>query len=119
MSQAVTPIDAGSRLERRERGVERVVNLVPYVGLVLSAMLSWAMATFWPDAPQAPLPGTFALAALTGAWMLWFVTLHPTWEHRTVLMHVYFLGLIAMIGLLVVRAPIYGFFAFTGYLHAV
>ena len=40
MSQAVTPIDAGSRLERRERGVERVVNLVPYVGLVLSAMLS-------------------------------------------------------------------------------
>ena len=119
MSQAVTPIDAGSRLERRERGVERVVNLVPYVGLVLSAMLSWAMATFWPDAPQAPLPGTFALAALTAAWMLWFVTLHPAWEHRTVLMRVYFLGLIAMIGLLVVRAPIYGFFAFTGYLHAV
>src|SRR5262249_10166430 len=32
---------------------------------------------------------------------------------------VYFFVLIAVIGALVVRAPLYGFFAFTGYLHAV
>src|SRR5215831_11433414 len=108
MSPAVTPTDAASRLERRERGVERVINLVPYVALVLSAALSWAMTAFWADAAQAPLLGTLALSALTAAWMLWFVRLHPAWEQRRFLMGVYFFGLIAMIAVLVIRAPIYG-----------
>jgi signal transduction histidine kinase len=86
------------------------------VALVVSVILTWAVASFWP---QAPLPGTLALSAFAAAWMLWNVTLHPSWERRRVLMGVYFLVLLAVIAVLVIRAPLFGFFAFTGYLHAV
>jgi signal transduction histidine kinase len=103
-------------LDSWERRVERLINLVPYVALVVSAALTWGASSFWP---QASLPVTLALSAFAAAWMLWFVTLHPAWEERPVLMGVYFFVLIAVLAVLVIRAPLYGFFAFSGYLHAV
>jgi signal transduction histidine kinase len=51
--------------------------------------------------------------------MLWMVTLHPAWARRRALMAVYFVGLIGLIATLVARSPLFGFFAFSGYLHAV
>jgi signal transduction histidine kinase len=105
-----------ARLDSWERRGERLINLVPYVALVVSAALTWAVSSVWP---QASLPTTLALSAFAGAWMLWFVTLHPAWESRRVLMGVYFFVLLAVIAVLVIRAPLYGFFAFGGYLHAV
>jgi signal transduction histidine kinase len=105
-----------ARLDSWERRVERLINLVPYVALVVSAALTWGLSSV---VPQAPLPVTLTLSAFAGAWMLWFVTLHPAWQTRRVLMGFYFFVLIALIAALVIRAPVYGFFAFSGYLHGV
>jgi signal transduction histidine kinase len=105
-----------SRLEGWERRLDAGIRFVPYVALSVSVLLAWLVAPFWPG---APLPGTVALAALAAAWILWWVTLHPHWQHRRGLMAVYYVGLVALIGVLVTRSPIFGFFAFSGYLHAV
>jgi len=104
------------RLDDWERRMDRVVRVVPYVALAVSTVLAWVAA---PHLPGPPLPGTLALAGLAAAWMLWMVTLHPDWAERRALMAVYFVGLIALIAALIARSPLFGFFAFAGYLHAV
>src|SRR2546421_5523724 len=103
-------------LDRWERRLDGVIRYVPYAALAVSTVLAWATA---PVLPGPPLPGTFAVAGLAAAWMLWMVTVHPSWQSRPGLMTVYFVVLIGLIAVLVVRSPLFGFFAFTGYLHAV
>ena len=58
------------------------------------------------------------LAAAAGLWMLWGFTLHPAWRQRPRRMAVFFIVLAILMALLVLRAPWYGFFTFTGYLFA-
>jgi signal transduction histidine kinase len=106
---------AGS-LDDWERRMDLVVRFVPYLALAVSTVLAWVAA---PHLPGPPLPGTLALAGLAAVWMLWMVTLHPDWAERRALMAVYFVGLVALIAALVARSPLFGFFAFAGYLHAV
>ena len=55
-------------------------------------------------------------AAVAAVWMLWFVTLHPKWQQRRVLMGIFFAGLMAISAVLVLNSPIYGFFSWTGYI---
>jgi signal transduction histidine kinase len=105
-----------TRLDGWERRLERVVDVVPYVALVMSTVLAVLVAPLFPG---PPLVVTLALAALAGAWMLWHTTLHPAWAERRGRMAVYFAGLVAFIAALVLSNPLYGFFAFSGYLHAV
>jgi signal transduction histidine kinase len=62
--------------------------------------------------------GTLAIAAAAAGWMLWMVTLHPAWTTRPGLMGGYYVGLVAFSAVLVLRSPLFGFFAFTGYVHA-
>jgi signal transduction histidine kinase len=50
--------------------------------------------------------------------MLWNFTLHPAWRQRPRRMAVFFIVLAILMALLVLRAPWYGFFTFTGYLYA-
>jgi signal transduction histidine kinase len=102
------------RLDRWARRLDVLIRFVPYVALAVSVVLVWVAS---PYLPGPPLLGTLALAGLAAAWMLWMVTLHPAWERRRVLMTVYYVGLIGLIAALVVRSPLFGFFAFTGYLH--
>jgi hypothetical protein len=68
-----------------------VVPLVPYV-------LS-----------QNPSAGGFAItvgiAVAAGAWIAWFVHLHPAWTGRPWLTRVYFIGLVTFIVVLTVRSP--------------
>lgn len=59
----------------------------------------------------------FALAAAAAAWMLWMVTLHPAWRERPRLMALYFIVLVALMAVMVIRAPWFGFFAWAGYLQ--
>lgn len=108
--------DTTGSLDGWERRLDGVIRIVPYVALVVSAALAWLAARYWPG---PSLPPTLALSALAAAWMLWFVTLHPGWAARRGLMAVYYVGLLALIAVLVLRSPVYGFFAFSGYLHAV
>ncbi len=61
---------------------------------------------------------TAALAALTAAWVAWWVPLHPDWAANRVLMSVYYLGFLVFSALLVARSPWFAFFCWIGYLHA-
>src|SRR5262249_12093214 len=62
---------------------------------------------------------TLGLVALTAAWMAVTGLLRPDPEGRRAVATGYFAGLLVLIGALVGRSPVFGFFAFTGYLHAV
>jgi signal transduction histidine kinase len=93
--------------------LERPLRLLPYVALAASVLLTLAGDT---GLPRASFPVTLAVAALTAAWMLWFVALHPAWEHRDGLMAVFYAGLVVLIGLLILCNTLFGFFAWTGYL---
>ncbi len=105
-----------SRLDRLERRIESVVRFVPYVSLAFSTVLTVVSAPF---IPQPPLPVTLAVSAAAALWVLWWVTLHPGWQDRRGLMAVYFAGLAGFILALIAANPLYGFFAFSGYLHTV
>jgi signal transduction histidine kinase len=94
--------------------MRRIIAYVPYASLAFSALLVLAL----DRSPAAALPLTAALVVGAAAWMLWWVTLHPRWAERRPLMIVYYLGLLAFIAVLVALDPLFGFFAFTGYLHA-
>jgi signal transduction histidine kinase len=98
-------------LERRET---QAMRLVPYVGLLVATALALVSNSAFPSS----VPVTLAIAAGAGLWVLWWVTLHPRWEQRHGLMALYFVGLLTFTAVLVARNPLYGFFAFVGYLHA-
>ena len=98
-------------LERRET---HAMRLLPYVALAMATFLAVASTRSFP----ASIPVTLGIAAGVGLWMLWWFTLHPQWEQRPALMAVYYVGLLAFIVVLVARNPLYGFFAFMGYVHA-
>ncbi|HEU4423737.1 MAG TPA: sensor histidine kinase [Pilimelia sp.] len=112
----MTGMPTAGRLDAWERRMDLVIRFVPYVALAVSTVLAWVAA---PHLPGPPLAGTLALAGVAAVWMLWMVTLHPDWADRRVLMAVYFVGLVALITALIARSPLFGFFAFAGYLHAV
>ncbi|GAA3335026.1 sensor histidine kinase [Amorphoplanes nipponensis] len=104
------------RLERSQRRADRRMLLMPYAALAGSTVL--VVVTGDIGLPRQGLPVTFGAVAATTAWLLWMVTLHPGWAQRPRVMVTYFLGLLALIAVLVWCHPFYGFFAWTGYLAA-
>jgi signal transduction histidine kinase len=99
-----------ARLEAWERLEAPALAALPYIMLVAASALEIVLS--------AGLRGTLitlGVAALTAAWLLWGFTLHPAWRERPGRMGLIFIGLIILMAVLVVRAPIYGFFTFTGY----
>jgi len=95
--------------EGREAGVLRTL---PFALLAVCLLVSFVIG----DAEMhAPLWVLTVVSVATGAWMLWWTVLHPAWRDRPRLMAVYFCGLIALMAALVLIAPWYGFFTFTGY----
>lgn len=110
-------LEADSRLAQLaawERRQGPVIAALPYVMLVVSAGLS----VLFTGGQLRPLLPDLGLAALAGAWMLWLYTLHPRWRERRPVMGVFFAGLIAIAAALVIRQPVFGFFAFTAYFYA-
>jgi signal transduction histidine kinase len=99
-----------ARLDRWERREAPVIAVLPYVMLVVASILAVLI-----DPHPRPVIITLSVAALAGAWMLFGFTLHPAWRDRPRWMAVFFTVLIAAMAVLVVHAPIYGFFSFTGY----
>ncbi|WP_055587881.1 sensor histidine kinase [Peterkaempfera griseoplana] len=97
-----------------ERRVALLLDTVPYFGLVVSVVLT---ALFDSPGPPATVQ-TALIAGAAGGWILWLVTLHPGWRERPGVMALYYTGLIVVVGVLVARSPLFGFFGFTGYLHA-
>ena len=58
------------------------------------------------------------LCALAAVWMLWMFTLHPAWRVRPRVMAVFFTGFVAIMAILVIRDPWFGFLTPAGYFYA-
>jgi signal transduction histidine kinase len=97
-----------ARLDRWERREAPIIAALPYVMLVVASILA---VLIYPRGIAVNL----AVAAVTGAWMLFGFTLRPAWRDRPGWMAVFFPVLVALMAVLVIRAPIYGFFTFTAY----
>ena len=107
-------LGAPGSLEAPERRLEIWLRVVPFVLLIMS-MIPYLVT----ERPSAGDVGrTAALAAVTAAWVAWWVPLHPDWAGSRVLMPVYYLGFLAFSALLVARSPWFAFFCWIGYLHA-
>jgi len=104
-----------AQLELWERWEQPAMAALPYVMLVIVA--SMTVAIKWGES-TGDLLIDLGLAAAAGLWMLWGFTLHPAWRHRPRRMAVFFIVLAILMALLVLRAPWYGFFTFTGYFFA-
>lgn len=100
------------RWERRETAVMRAL---PYPLLAVSVVLT-LLQSFW-DAP-VHLPAALGLSVVLIAWVMWFHTFHPELHGNGPLMGLYYTGLVALTGCLVLLTPWFGFFAFIGYVHA-
>ncbi|MBL6278523.1 sensor histidine kinase [Micromonospora fiedleri] len=89
-------------------------RLLPYGGLAVGTLL--ALLT---TAPRGlPIQLTLAVVVAAGAWVAWFITLHPGWQSRRTRMAIYYAGLLTFAAVLVVGSPWYGYFAWIGYVHA-
>jgi signal transduction histidine kinase len=95
----------------RTRWLERAVRLVPHAALATSTIL---VVLWWP---RAQLPGTLALVAVAALWCV--VPLVPQWRNRAWVQVGFYIGLIGLATVLVARSPVFGYFAFSGYLYAV
>src|ERR1700742_1514432 len=95
-SQVSREVAAVADLERRRLGVERRMRFVPYGTLIASVILV-VLADLLPVLAQQPLPIGLGLAVLAAVWIIWFVTLHPEWEHRRRLMAGFFVVLVVII----------------------
>ncbi|HEX4724090.1 MAG TPA: sensor histidine kinase [Pseudonocardiaceae bacterium] len=101
-------------MEVRGQPWPRVVTVGPYVLLAVLV----AFTSVWKRSAGGSLVIDLGLSALAAVWMLWLVTLHPAWRERPPLMVLFFAGLIAIMAVLVLRDPWFGFFTPAGYFYA-
>jgi signal transduction histidine kinase len=106
----LTVAEAPVGWERREAIMLRVI---PYCALVVSIVL----VTIEEHGSWPHLAGTLGITVVAAAWMLFMVTLGPDRTRRPWSAVVYYLGLTALSATLVYRSPLYGFFAWSGYLQ--
>ena len=103
-----------SGLESLERRYETILRVLPY------PLLAVPLIPYWLS--QDPSAGAFAITAgiavAAGAWIAWFLNLHPAWTGHPWLMRIYFIGLVAFIVVLTVRSPWFAFFSWYGFLEA-
>jgi signal transduction histidine kinase len=88
--------------------------VLPYAMLALSAGLTVVLR----NSEHQPWLIDMALCGLAATWMLCLYTLVPGWRDRRWARAVFFSGLIAIMTVLVIRDPWFGFFTFTGYFFA-
>lgn len=105
-----------ARLETWRQRLDGWMMYVPFGALVASSALVPIAAA--AGLPHLPFPVTALVVVVTAGWLLWWVNLHPEWKNDRGKMTVFFLGLVALIFLLVWCSSFFGFFAWTGYLYA-
>ncbi len=105
---------AADRAERTRNRLDELAVQVPYIALVCSVALVLAGETV--DIAHQPWPVLGLVTAITVGWLLWWVTLHPQWANDEPKMLVFFGGLVVLILLLIWCSPLFGFFAWSGYL---
>jgi signal transduction histidine kinase len=97
--------------ERRER---RLTAALPYAMLALSAGLTVVIRSSERQSWLLDL----ALCGLAAAWMICVYTLVPAWRARPWGRSVFFIGIIAIAAVLIIRDPWFGFFTFSLYFFA-
>ena len=103
-----------SGFEPLELRFERIQRLVPYL-LLTFPLIPYVLS----QNPSAGAVGiTVGVAVAAGAWITWWISLHPAWADRRWLMGIYFIGLIGFIAVLTIRSPWFAFFTWFGFLHA-
>ncbi|GLY81326.1 sensor histidine kinase [Actinoallomurus iriomotensis] len=101
-----------ARLNAREQWPVAVAVL-PYLLLVLLAAVTVA-----EKHASGGLTFDLVLCAFAALWTLGMVTLRPAWRDNPAAMAVFFAVLMAIVAVLVVRDPWWGFFAPAGYVFA-
>jgi signal transduction histidine kinase len=109
----MSDMSAVVRLDRWKRRLDHWLMYVPYGALACSALL---VPIGGSDVPHLPYPVVALLVLVTAAWMLWWVALHPGWATDRRRMRLFFAGLVVLIYSLVWSSPLFGFYAWTGYL---
>jgi signal transduction histidine kinase len=84
----------------------KALRWLPYATLAGSVLLVLAVGD---RLPAAPLPVILAVATVAAGWLWW-------WRDRRT-GKVFFAGLLVLIAALVACSPLFGFFAWTGYLY--
>jgi len=103
-----------SGLESLEHRYQAIVRYVPYPLVTLPLILY----VLTQSPPLSSLLITAGIAAAAAGWLTWWVSLHPDWTRRPVLMGIYFTGLTGFAAALVVRSPWYAFFTWIGFVYA-
>ncbi|WP_329252138.1 sensor histidine kinase [Actinoallomurus sp. NBC_01490] len=101
-----------ARLDAREQW-PLVVAVAPYLLLAILTAITVA-----EKHSSGGLTVDLVLCGLAALWMLCMVTLRPAWRESPPAMAVFFTVLMAIMTVLVVRDPWWGFFAPAGYLYA-
>jgi signal transduction histidine kinase len=108
------PQASSSVLTGRTKPWLPVLDLVPY-GL-LGMLVVCTVTIKWHVVGSMLID--FSLCGLVAAWMLWMYTLHPAWRAREPAMAVFIAGFIAILAVLVVRDPWFGFLTPAGYIYS-
>ncbi|GAB2616184.1 hypothetical protein Aab01nite_28890 [Paractinoplanes abujensis] len=93
---------------------DRIMARLPYVALGASVVLVVAGSTV--GVPHQPWPIVALVVVATLAWLLFWVQLHPEWEHDEPKMVVFWFGLGALLVALIWSSTLFGFFAWSAYL---
>jgi len=101
-------------VDDRERRLRPVVAVGPYVLLAILTVFT----TVSRYRAGRPVGVDLVLCVLIAGWIMWMVTLHPAWRDRHRLMAVFVAVLVAIMAVLVVRDPWFGFYAPVGYVYA-
>lgn len=93
-------------------------RLLPVVSVAPYALLAVVGAVTSLPHPDDAARANLGLCLLAALWVLWFYTLHPSWRVRRVPMAIFFTGFVAILLVLVLRQPAFGFVTPAAYLFA-
>ena len=104
--------------DREPDAAERRLRPVLYVGPYILLVVLAAFTVTQKHSHGGSLRIDLGLCALAAVWMLWMFTLHPAWRVRPRVMAVFFTVFVAIMAVLVIRDPWFGFLAPAGYFYA-